>query len=369
MVDAGKGYTKGGTYQLGRDRLIQKRFVTRYSCNADFDDDNLENQTFLFDIDGETYKIGYSGDVRTEATSSKLSEIHKVCYYASIAMSLSCYEDWSSAKDTCVDFGNVICGFSIPTSFILEPEVVRQYREFVFNDLGKQHKVRLKLKAGGPVREFTFTIVAGHIFPEGVGAGYGLAAQLPDVYGIVDIGYFNTSITYYQAHIPYPRYSNTYELGYQNLCANIGSGLSKELKTSINEDYINIVMQRPRELRYLQSQRDPEGSRALSEKVFKAQSDSFIEQILRKLKENEWPIDYMQLIFIGGTSLCLKDTIREKFGNAVTIPDDAHYIHVNGCLQKLALMHGCKINKEIAKANAEKGEGAIIPMQQAEQAG
>ena len=59
-----------------------------------------------------------------------------------------------------------------------------------------------------------------------------------------------------------------------------------------------------------------------------------LSKVWQKCTNNRWNLKYMDLVFIGGTSLLLRPYILEEFPNAY-IPEDANFVNAEGFLMAL----------------------------------
>lgn len=60
-----------------------------------------------------------------------------------------------------------------------------------------------------------------------------------------------------------------------------------------------------------------------------------VTKILEHCKSAQWPVDYLDFVFIGGTTRLLKNEIYDVFGEQVVIPNDPVFANVCGFLKIL----------------------------------
>lgn len=76
----------------------------------------------------------------------------------------------------------------------------------------------------------------------------------------------------------------------------------------------------------------------LSREIIEGCVNARLEKIFQKMQEEQWKnIDSLRLVFVGGTSLSLKNAIEKYFGEQAKVLDeqDAIYSNVEGAMKKL----------------------------------
>lgn len=338
--DSGKFATKLATYNPKTENIKLFKFRTK-SGTGSFEDDSLERNTMIVEINGQTYKIGNGASTQAELNTSKQSEIHKICTLTAIAMCTSNDE---------VD--NVHVAIGIP---VKEWEVVEKrnaYKKYMLPE--GEISVVIKAKAEDEPIKKTFNIVSRYVFPESMGALYldKMGDYMDNTAAVIDIGNLNINCTLWNALELDKDYSLTDELGGNILIA----GLSQELSAKFgrcDENHVAKLLTLPREQRYLR----PNNPNPEVEKKSKQLVDEYllkhVKEIRRKCDAKHWSLDFMELVFIGGTSQLLKDEIKQVFGNAAHIPENPEYANVIGFLRILC----AKTLDKIIPLPGQKKEG------------
>lgn len=191
----------------------------------------------------------------------------------------------------------------------------------------------------------TFKIVSRHVYPETMGALYldNVVENSNDAVAIIDLGNLNVNGTYWNRRELDRQYSFTDELGGSILI----SGLSQELSAEFSrcdENYVAKVLKQPLEHRMLVPNKpNPEIEKRSKEMITEYLID-FVNLIKRRCDAKHWSLDFMTLVFIGGTSKILVNEIKNVFGEETVIPDDPEYANVVGFLR---IMCGKVLHKMI----------------------
>lgn len=329
-VDSGKYATKVACYIPDSEKIEKFKFRTKIS-DGNFKDDAVETATMVVEYEGKTYKIGNGAVKEAELNTSKTSEIHKICTLTAIAMCVSKDE----VDEVCVAAG-------IPVKEWENVEKRAEYKAYIF----PEGEISLKIMDSqlNPVTK-TFKIVSRHVYPETMGALYldNVVENSNDAVAIIDLGNLNVNGTYWNRRELDRQYSFTDELGGSILI----SGLSQELSAEFSrcdENYVAKVLKQPLEHRMLVPNRpNPEIEKRSKEMITDYLID-FVNLIKRRCDAKHWSLDFMTLVFIGGTSKILVNEIRDVFGEETVIPDDPEYANVVGFLR---IMCGKVLHKMI----------------------
>lgn len=326
-IDAGKHATKAASYDPATKKTKKFTFCTKIG-EGDFRDDAIEARTYIAEINGQTYKIGNGarGDGAALETS-KQSEYHKLCTLFAIAY-------FCSENET--DEVNVAVGLPAKEWAVVQKR--EDFKEFIFPE--GENTVKVKVSSDAEPVTKTFTIRHKYVFPESIGALF--QDDSPEVsknsfYGVLDIGNLNLNATVWQGTELQQDISITDELGASSLI----QGLSQELTSRFSrcdENFVAKLLALPPEKRFLK----PNSGNA--EEVME-KSKEFIKQFLlehaRKIKRccdgRKWSLDYMHLIAIGGTSIILKDELKEVFGESLHILNCQTFANSLGFLRMLCI--------------------------------
>lgn len=342
-VDTGKKDTKLKSFDPDTKKTMLLKFCTKIS-EGTFDDDMFEKGTFIVQVDdGPVYKIGHGARNEPEMETSKKSEIHRVCTYAAVALACGCSEHM-----------NVNIAIGIPFKLCEIPEERISYKKYILGEPGVLHKVRIKTTCSGPVHTSNFTFNKTNVYPEGIGTLYEFPARLQGITGIIDIGNLNTNYLYCDSFLINSDGCHTNEMGGKILITGLSGMLSGELGARVDVPLAAATLLKPYQERYLPANN---GNKELSIRS-KALIDQFLLEHVRSIKQacdaKHWPLLFMNLVFVGGTSRLLQNEIREVFGENVFIPDAPEYVNVNGFLRKLCADDGIDLEAETKKAAMDK---------------
>ena len=321
-IDSGKYATKIASYDPQKETVSYNKFRTKIS-EGDFRDDALELSTLIMEYDGHVYKMGNGAIQEAELNTSKASDIHRLCVLTAIALNTSADE---------VDDVHVAVG--IPVKEWENVEKRAAYKEYILPD--GMVEIKLMLKSDTPPVTKKFKIKSKHVYPESQGALF-LDEVMPDssgTIGIIDIGNLNINCTSWTVRELDRQYSVTDELGGNVLV----SGLSQELSAAfsrVDENYVAKVLRQNPEKRKLTPNRPNPQIEEESKNMIDEYLLNHVRMIKRRCDSKHWSLDFMKLVFIGGTSALLENEIREVFGPDVYIPNNPEYVNVMGFLRIL----------------------------------
>jgi len=323
-VDSGKFATKIACYDEKTNKTKQMKFHTRMSVGF-FEDDAIESATFVAQVGDKVYKIGRGARQQADMETSKKAEIHKVCTLAAIAM---------MCDPATVDTVHVAVG--IPVKAFEDVKTRNEYREYILPD-GVTEVTLKKNSTSKPVK-VRFEIKTRLVCPESCGVLYLHADKYKgSTTGIIDIGNLNINGTVWNGFDLDPEYSVTNELGGNVLIQGLAQDLSARFSrcdANLVASILNIGKNKP-DLRKLVPVKPNPLVEEESKKAITEYLRSHVRQIKAALDTKHWSLDYMNLVFIGGTSELLTNEIYEVFGDDVTIEKDPSYANVMGFLVKL----------------------------------
>ncbi len=320
-VDCGKYNTKIAAYGPDMDCIHVFKHRTKIS-DGNFDDDLLEEHTYIVRIDGgKVYKIGSGAKTEAALETSKQTEIHYVNTMAAIAIGLR----------KSVDKVHVACG--IPLQLGMDANTRLEYKDFMLKE-GK-HTVEIKCHKNGPVNKIEFTIGRRVVYPESIGVLFDHPVELQGITGIIDIGNLNTNNTYCADFQPQTTSCFTDEMGGKVLVSGLAQELSSELGARVDDNLVAMTLLKDKvEDRHLVSKN---GNKELEEKSRQI-IDRFllehVEEIKRKLDAKHWPVSFMNLCMVGGTVKLLRPEIKKVFGD-VYIPNNPEMTNVVGFLKMI----------------------------------
>ena len=346
-IDCGKYNTKASYYDEESGKKGKFKFRTKASPGT-FADDMFGKGTYIVQIDdGPVWKIGTEAKKEPDMETSKKTEIHQVCTMSAIAM-VAC-------DDKPVDVNAVI---GIPLDLAEIPEERISYKDYILGKDGEAHTVKFKTEPNGPVRQASFRIQKRLVYPEGIGVLYEYPAELDGTVAIIDIGNLNTNHTYADRYQIMWDSCFTDELGGKVLIANLAQALSSELGARCDENLIASTLLKPYESRHLVPANGNEAIKTKSKEIIDSFLLDHVKTIRSKCDLKKWPLEFMRVVCIGGTSKLLTKELHDVFGANVLIPNDPEYVNAEGFLKKLCADHDIDITKAAAKKTGKGGESA-----------
>lgn len=290
-IDSGKYMCKSVAATSGNPADdVTYSFRTRIERKSGFAPDNAT----IIKYNGEEYVVGgkSSKSADGEHSSSKNTEVHKICIYTAIAH----FVDDGDQVD-------VVIGAPLD---IYGNKALRE--EFKNNMLPLGETITVELNG----KEKRFTIAGARVLPESSGVIYLNPKKFKDdIAVVIDIGGLNANVAMYDQMTIIPDSIITQELGTYSLNAALADWLVSEkgfdrakladnvLEKAIKDGRLNRV----------------EGS---EEVIRKIKMDT-VKRLKDSIDANKIDIALTELVFTGGTSLLLKDEIKKVFG----VGDDA----------------------------------------------
>ncbi len=308
-VDSGKYATKAVT------ESTSVQFLTRVDAEDVLSNDFLQGEnTHFVTYNGKRYRVG-DGAVGESFLETKMEDIHRICTYTAIAL-------------TGVQSGDsIVLGVGCPLSIYRNKKARQDYQRFMANG-GEEVQIVVDRK------KYTFTIEKCHVFPESAGVVYlGFEKYKDKTVGVIDIGGLNTNCCVYQNIAPVAPTIFTTRLG--------GKVMDKALLDSLNSS-LNLSSplsgyQMPEIMKngFVYDRRDA-GKQAKSKKIIHDYRLKHIQEIYNSCIAHNWAVDNMDIVFVGGTSLLLKEEIKEVFGvdDTYFFPD-AQMLNVKGFLRAI----------------------------------
>lgn len=318
-IDSGKFATKVAKATENLDGIEEFRFRTKIS-QGNFDDDAVEKGTFIAEVDGQVYKVGNGALRDAEFDTSKKTNEHLVSTLLSLAV--------ATEKD-----GQEFCAAAgMPIGPYRNVDERKAYKEYIL-PLG-DHTVSYMTQDTPKVTK-KFTITEHFVYPESAGGLYLDMKGNKDDAAILDMGNVNVSAALYQNFEPIYDGSSTCELGGQMLISGLAAALSAEFSSRVDERLVSKVLRLPREQRFLSPAKpNPEIEKASKEFIDRYLL-THVKDIKRVCDGLRWPLAFMRLTSIGGTSELLKYELKEVFGDTITIPDKPEFANVRGFLRRL----------------------------------
>jgi len=320
-VDSGKYATKGimrisrGDSSVNEMSYKSKRFLTRIDTeDVDFGLLGNDNTHFVC-YNGVRYRVG-DGAMNESYFETKQEEIHKICTYTMIAL-----------------FGvnngdSVVLGIGCPLSIFKNKRARIEYQRFMSNN----HEP-VSLTVDG--KRYTFVIDKCVVFPESAGVVYVNYDKYRNrTVGVIDIGGLNTNCCVYQNIAPLVETVFTTRLGGKVMSKSLRDTLnsSLNLSTPLTEYQMPEIMKNG----YVYDRRDV-ARQTKSKKIIHDYRIKHIQEIYDNCVAHNWAVDNMDIVFVGGTSLLLKEEIKEVFGVDDTyFYDNADMLNALGFVMALA---------------------------------
>ena len=318
-VDSGKDGTKGvlrGAYGADDVKILFPKRVKKIDV-ASSNFGLLNGDTATVEFEGKQYSVGGS-DGYDSFNESKAEELHRICTYTAVAK--------------LVDNGDmVVLAVGCPLSVFINEEECMAYVEFM------RGNGVITITVDGVKK--TFTILSVAAFPESAGVIYLNYDKYKDkIIGVIDIGGLNTNCCVYQNARPVFETIFTTRLGGKRMRKALLDQLSSGLGMSV--PLAGYQMDEVLKNGYVMNRRDP-AKEELSRYIIRNYRLEHVREIYNSCVAHNWALDSMELVFIGGTSLLLKDEIKEIFGvdDSAFFKDDikdAVFLNAEGYLYALS---------------------------------
>lgn len=324
-VDCGKYNTKIAWYDEEAHAVEKSKFRTKFSPGT-FDDDMFDRgATYIVQVDdGEVYKVGYGAKQEPNMETSKKAEIHRICTLAAIARALCDGEH----KDVKVVIG-------IPLQLANIPEERIAYKKYILGEPGITHTVRIKVAPDDIVHTIKYTLTEQRVYPEGIGTIFHHANKLVGPTAIIDIGNLNINNLYAEGFTIFAESCFTDELGGKILISGLAQELTSELQSRVDDNLVASTLSKEYKNRCLNPVNGNEAIRNRSREIIDGYLLEHVRSIRKKCDTRHYPLDFMNIVCVGGTARLLVKEIKTVFGDNAFIPEMPEYINVIGCLQKM----------------------------------
>lgn len=330
-IDSGKSSTKVAVYDEASDTTGIFKFRTKIG-KGNLQDDALEKNTVLMEYDGQVYKIGNGATTEAELDTTKKTMTHKLCTLYAIAS--ICSEDE-------IDEVNAVIGIPVKDWEDVEQRIA--YKNYILPD--GDITVKIKKDNDSELVEKTFRIVSKYVYQETLGALFISNNVNTGTVAVIDIGHLNANQTVYNNLEPDKVYSLTNTLGGNALVTGLAQELSSATAeyslvdekvaaaTLLKEDRCLIPKRAPKGTAPEDAARVIEEMTERSREIIDEYTLNHVKQIRRYCDSKRWSVDFMDFIFIGGTSALLRKEIKEVFGEDAVIPAHPEYANVIGFLR------------------------------------
>ncbi len=317
-VDSGKADTKVCT-KLNDNAVAKRTFPTRVE---EKDDDKclatmtgVSDTGIIVEYDGKIYGVGdivSSDDSFTSNQNSKNDILHKISTLTAIAGSVN--------NDEQV---NVAIGCPI------EVFMSKVNREKYLNNMLPAGRIDITIN--GISKHFTITKKL--VLPESLGVVFARPRLFEDKYaGIIDIGGLNVNSAAVNEVQIVAEACFTEKLGRRTIEKAVKDYAEVKYETTFSMSEVNTFVNKG----YIHDNADEEAEEESRQFIAGVLNDH-LNRISKACESHGWNLRNMNLIFIGGTSIILRDLIKEAYPKAVIV-DNANYVNAQGFLTKFCEM-------------------------------
>jgi len=319
-VDSGKGHTKVAVYDAATETVKTASFETKYE-EGTFEDTDPGKDTYLVEMKGHTYKVGHAATIGTELISSKKTFVHKLSTLFAIAR--ECSED---------EVDEVYVAIGIPVKDYQEVAIRNKYREFIL----PEDEIEMRYKLTGESEPVTkkFKIVGRYVYPETYGAIFANGVDPTGTVGVVDIGFLNVNMTMFDAGEIDSLTSVTTDKGAKALISGLAQKLSAAF-SRVNEKNVMELLKRVGDNRCLKPTRPNLQIEKDSKNIVDKYINTYVTDIMNDCRAAQWPVDYTQFVFIGGTINMIENEVKEVFGEDIIIPEESSFVNAIGFLKAM----------------------------------
>lgn len=318
-VDPGKGDTKVGVFDAEKNKISTYIYHTRYS-EGDFCDDALEANTFIAEIEGKTFKVGNGAQQSAALEITKMSEIHRFSTLLALAM----VTEPGKTEELDVVLGCPLSEYSVPRKR-------KEYMDYMLPD--GEISVKIKTKSDNEPEIRKFKICSKKVLPETSGIFFmELENYDGDSIGVIDIGNGTAIGAIYSDFEIDHAFDFTSLQGGEILIASL-SELLTATYSRYNTRYTLKLLLKPSKERFLavgDTKAEAESAKLIHDHIIK-----HLVAVKQLCNAKQWSLEFMPIVFGGGTSLMLKDEIKEVFGNNVMFSKHGSYANCLGFLRRL----------------------------------
>lgn len=314
-VDSGKFMTKAvGIYE--GSKFVIEPFPTRfYKFLRSESLDAYGSDNYTVEFEGTGYIIGSQGN-NLSYDLSKSADNHRIATYVAITQILKHFNIQKGAEV------NLVIG--CPPAIYRSISARKEARDYIVGN----GKVDIMVDAIG----YSFIINNCLVFPEAAGIVY----LHPELFRgkrtcVIDIGGLNFNCILFDNLKPDPNVMFTTSLGSYSLETDIGLVLSSKYNTSLSPAEVHAAVMNNGI--YFKGKIDPE-----STEIIKSICKEHINKIMGEVRKN---INYetVELVFIGGSSVLLKDYILEALPYAIVV-ENAQQANVEGFMKAMLSIKG-----------------------------
>ncbi len=311
-LDCGKHSTKAAILNKDGSITIQSFRTNVISADAKsqlklFEDP--EKRGYEVEYDNTKYIVADNTNSNTTNDNSKADNIHKICSLTDIAL-------LTDNGDT-VD---IVIG--CPITIYADSEKRKSFVNYI---LPTEKGSRIDININGISKYFY--IGKKSAISEALGPAFMYPEYMnSSTVGIIDIGGLNVNAIYMVDGSIRSESCFTYKLGSNLMGKKLLTKLEEVLDDQLDIDMLPLIMKNGYVTNYKKE----------TENIIKEFYENHINEILNKCIESGWKIKFMKIMFIGGTSLMLKEQIENcSLIKSAFVPNDSQYINVKGFLKLL----------------------------------
>lgn len=290
-VDAGKFATKAMA-EDGQELIFRSSYTKLDETN----NVPLEGNSYKVEMDNKVYILGDMGE-ESDYSLEKQSILHKLATYTAIAK--------LGGRD------EVKVAVGCPVSIFKSDENRRAYAEYMKEE-PKQFKlndVTIKLSIDKIV-----------VLPEGAGPIYTDDKYKNKRVAVIDLGGRNMNFAIYNNRLPQASSMFTENYGSMDIETLIKQQFDTKYKCSLEDKDVRAIL----EQRGIKYRGQLEGQQQVKEIL-----EGYVDKVISRLQKANINLDTMDVVFTGGTSLLVKDEIKERITHA-DIVEDAQWSNVRG---------------------------------------
>lgn len=307
-IDPGKHTTKG---LVSGERISFRTKIFKLDYGTGIE---AQGKSFNSRFEGKDYLIGDQGE-EIDYTVDKANINHKLAVYTATAQLLG--------KSQAV---KLVLG--CPTSIYRNKDLRNDYRDYMLNEG--------RVKIGVNNKNYSFLIENILVLPEGSGVVY----LKPNIFkgrrvAVIDLGGLNMNFTVYDNLIPQPSSMFTLNHGYTEIETRLVNELNSVYGVALkSEDIQNILKEGGVKIRGTFDIRSTE--------IIDGIIDQYVLKLVQETRKNNFNLDMMDVVFVGGTSLLVHDKIKQYVPHAI-IMEDAQWSNVEGFYRVGELKYGGKV--------------------------
>lgn len=299
-IDPGKFATKAVTGETNDGKKVNFRTKTfKLGEGVDLD---IQGNSYKVTLEGETYIVGDQGE-EIDYSVDKANINHKLATYTAITQLIDRENEI-----------NIVLG--CPTSIYKNEKLREEYKSYLTNNGNL-----INITVNGI--DYSFKIKNALILPE----GSGIVFLEPDIFknnrvAVGDLGGLNLNFAVYNNLIPEVSSMFTTNLGSYELETSLMNELSVKYGASFtSSDIQQFIRQGGVKVKGVIDEE--------STKIINTKLEQHMIKIIQEAKKNNFNLELMDIVFVGGTSAFLENKIKEHLPHAI-VPKNSQWANVVG---------------------------------------